>query len=336
MATYTRRGGLMLAAALYATLFGCPKEQSVGTTTTVSTMPGSGSGTSETKRKIAFIPKGTSHNFWQTMKQGAEKAAAEENVELVWVGPSNEKDIVEQVNIVQNQITAGVDGIVLAATDAEALVAPVEAALAKNIPVITVDSGIKKDIAHCYIATDNVEGGRRAAEALAKAIGEKGKVGLMLFMKGSVSNDEREKGFKEGLKKYPNITLASELYANDPAESVSKVTNMMTASPDIVGIFAANEPNGTGVANYLKQAKKEGQIKLVAYDSSPDEIKFLEEGTIQALIVQDPYRMGYEGIKTALKAIRKETIEKKFIDSGVMVITKENMTTPEAQKLLKP
>jgi len=238
---------------------------------------------------------------------------------------------------VQAQVTNRVDAIVLAATDAEALVKPAKDALAKGIPVITIDSGLKDpDASLCYIATDNVEGGRRAAEALAKEIGAKGKVGLLLFEKGSASSDEREKGFKEGLQKYPNIQLVTTLESNDPQKATDTTTNMLTANPDIAGIFAANEPNGVGAANVLRQKKLGGKVKLVAYDSSPEEIKALEEGILQATIVQDPFQMGYKGVKTALKAIKKEPIGEKFINSGMTVVTKANLNTPEVQKLVNP
>ncbi len=329
---------LALSALTFAAfgLFGCPKENTTapsgGDTKAPSTSANAG-GSGE-KIRIVVIPKGTAHSFWQGMKAGAEKAGQDENIEVIWQGPDRENDITAQVNLVQTQLNNNVQGAVIAATDATALVAPIKNLIAKGISVVTVDSGIKEEIAACYIATDNVKGGSLGAENLAKSVQEKGKVGLLLFQKGSVSNDEREKGFKEALKKFPNIQLVSELYASSPEEALNQTTNMLTANPDIVGIFAANEPNGVGAANYLRQTKKVGKVQLVAYDTSPEEVKALDEGVINSLIVQNPYEMGYQGVKTALKAIRKQAIEKKFIDSGVTVVTKENRNTPEVQKLL--
>jgi len=320
-----------MAALLGLAVSGCPKE-------TPSTPTGGGGGASR-KLRIAVIPKGTTHSFWQMVKAGADAAGDEENVEIIWQGPSRETDYTEQINIVQNQVSSRVDGIVLAATDAESLIKPVEDAMAKGIPVVTIDSGLVKDRdpSLCYIATDNVEGGRRAADALAKEIGEQGKVGLMPFLKGAASSDERERGFLEGIKKYPNIQVATILYNDsDAAKALDRTAEMLTAHPDLAGIFAANEPGGVGAANYLKQRKLARKVKLVAYDTSEDELRALEEGTIQALIVQNPHKMGYEGVKTVLKAIRKQTIPQKYIDSGVMVVTKENLQSEEVQKLLKP
>ena len=307
-------------------LFGCPKQEP------------SGSGSSK-KLRIAVLPKGTAHSFWQTVKAGADAAGREENVEIIWQGPAKETDYMEQINIVQNQITAGVDGIVLAATDAEGLVKPVKDALARHIPVVTIDSGLKKDDdpSLAFVATDNVAGGRKAAGELARLVGGKGKVGILPFIKGAGSSDQREQGFTEEIKKYPGITLVPVLYTDgDPQKALDQTINMLTASPDLAGIFAANEPNGIGAANALKQKNLIGKVKLVAFDASPEQLKALEAGIVQALVVQDPFQMGYQGVKTVLKAIRKQPIAQRTIDTGVTVVTKDNLNTPEVQKLVNP
>ncbi len=318
---------LVLAAA------GCPKQD-----TAIRTPEDAGGGASR-KMRIAVIPKGTAHSFWQTVLRGAKKAGEEENAEIDWQGPAKETDIQAQVDVVQSKVSAKVDGIVLAATDSNGLIRPVQDAIDKGVPVVTIDSGLTKDKdpSLCYIATDNVEGGRRAADALAKVMGEKGSVGLMPFLKGAGSSDEREKGFLEGIKKYPNIKVVITLYNESDAQKATDQTlNMLTAHPEITGIFAANEPGGVGAANALKQKGLIGKVKLVAYDTSPDEMKAFEAGTIQALIVQDPFQMGYQGVKTVIKAIKKQKIESKFIDSGVVVVTSENINTPAIQKLINP
>ena len=318
-------------------LTGCAKEKPADTTPPApQTAGGDAAKSASTQIKIAFIPKGNANSFWQVMKQGADKAAEEEKITVAWQPPSTENDIAAQINVMQTQVTGGAQGIALVAVDGNALAQPVDDAISKGVPVVTVDSGISKDTAACYIATDNVEGGKRAAKALAVAIGEKGKVGMLFFLKGAVSNDQREEGFKKELANHPGIQLITELQAKDPAEALSKATNMLSANPDIVGIFANNEPTGIGAANYIRQNKLTGKIKLVAFDASPDEVAGLKDGTIDALVVQDPYQMGYLGVKTTLRAVRKQPIEKKFVDSGVTVITKANMETPESQKLLDP
>jgi ribose transport system substrate-binding protein len=330
-----RFGGVLAFAAIAAAVGGCPKEQP--SDTAGGGPAGGGGGAAGKQLTIAVMPKGTKHQFWQAVKAGADQACKEENCTVDWAGPANEGSINDQVNLVETKITGKVDGIVLAATDATALNKPLLDAKAKGIPVVTIDSGVTdKDASLAYIATDNVEGGRRAAEALAKAMGEKGKVGLLIFQKGSASSDDRQKGFEEGIKKYPGIQLVSTLEANDPQKATETTLNMLTAHPEITGIFAANEPNGVGSANALKQKGLAGKVKLVAYDSSTEEIKALQDGIIQATIVQDPFQMGYKGVKTVLNAIRKKPISEKFINSGMTVVTKDNLNTPDVQKLVNP
>lgn len=317
-------GSLML---LSFGLLGCPKEapKEGGENKTA---------TGGESIRIAVIPKGTSHSFWKGIEAGAKAAGKEQKVEIIWQGPDKENDITSQVNLVQDQANKNVQGVVLAATDATALLAPIKGLKAKGIPVVTVDSGVKEDIAECYIATDNVKGGQLAAEELAKAIGKKGKVAMLLFLKGAVSNDEREKGFLDEMKKYPEIQLVATQYGNTPEEALNMTTNMLTANPDVVGIFAASEPNGVGAANYIRQNKKVGKIKLVAYDTSAEEVTAMKEGVIESLIVQNPWEMGYQGVKAVLKVIRKKPLDKKFIDSGVVVVNKANMGRPDVQRLL--
>ena len=329
-----RMAGAIGIAALVFGLTGCAKDKPADTAPAPPTGASSGAAASV---KIAFIPKGNANSFWQVMKQGADKAASEEpGVTVAWQPPSVENDITAQINVLQTQVTGGAQGVALVATDANALATPVDDAIAKGVPVVTVDSGISRDSAACYIATDNVEGGRMAAKSLAEAIGDKGSVGMLFFLRGAVSNDEREKGFKEELAKHPGIKLVAELQAKDAADALSKATNMFTSHPDIAGIFANNEPLGIGAANYIKQNKLTGKVQMVAFDAAKDEVEGLKDGTIHALVVQDPYQMGYLGVKTLLKAVRKQPIEKKFVDSGVTLITKTNLDTPEIQKLLDP
>jgi ribose transport system substrate-binding protein len=208
--------------------------------------------------------------------------------------------------------------------------------LKAGIKVITIDSGLDPDVSLCFVATDNIKGGRIAAETLAKLIGYEGKVGLIPFVPGAATSIQRERGFKEGLKKFPKVRLVATLYSQSDVTKGMQVTeNMLTAHPDLKGIFAANEPGAIGAARVLKARNLVGKVKLVAFDAAPTEIKALEEGVIQALIVQNPFRMGYDGVKMAVKALRGEKIPKR-IDTGVTVVTKENMNRPDIVRLLYP
>jgi len=286
--------------------------------------------------KIAVVPKSVAFDFWLAVRAGAEKAGKEEGVQIIWKGPSDERDIAGQRAILENFITQRVDAIVFAACDAKAMVPIAQKALKAGIKVITIDSGLDPDVSLCFVATDNIKGGMIAAETLAKLIGYEGKVGLIPFVPGAATSIQRERGFKEGLKKFPKVKLVATLYSESDVTKGMQVTeNMLTAHPDLKGIFAANEPGAIGAARVLQARKLVGKVKLVAFDAAPTEIKALQDGVIQALIVQNPFRMGYEGVKMAVKALRGEKIPKR-IDTGVTVVTMENFKRPEIQRLLFP
>lgn len=286
--------------------------------------------------EIAVIPKSFSHQFWLTVKAGAEQAGKELGVKIVWQGTAKETEIEQQINIVQDMINRGVSAIVLAASDANALVGIVETAINKGIPVITIDSGVNSDKPLSFVATDNIAGAKIAADTLAKLIGEEGEVGLIPFVAGAATSEMRERGFKEGIAQYPKIKLVSTLYSDSNVAKAMDVTNdMLTSFPNIKGIFAANESSAVGCAQAIRSKGKAGQVKIVAFDAAEEEIQALKEGVIQALIVQNPFKMGYLGVKCAYDAIQGKPVEKR-IDTGVTVVTLENINDPEIQKLLNP
>ena len=288
-----------------------------------------------------MLPKGVAQSFWQTVKAGAEKAAAENNCEIIWQGPAQDSDTNQQKTIVEAQIASKVDAIMLAACNTEALSSTVVKAQDAGIPVITFDSGIKPDTSVKYIASDNVKGGAAAADALAKQLGEAGgEVGLLPFIQGSVSSDEREKGFTDQLKSYPKIKLVVTLYSNSDVNTAQeKVNAMLTAHHGLKGIFAANQNGGVGAAQAIKQKSLGGKVKLVCYDAGEEEIAALKSDLAQALIVQRPFEMGYQGVRACVDAIKTKTIRSnktEFVDTGVTVVTKENFNDPAIQTLLYP
>jgi len=311
--------GLLFAA--------CAKRQSPSSTTTQPT----------TQIRIAVVPKGTAHSFWLTVKAGAEQAGKEEGVQILWKGPAEETDVEGQQRILEDFINQKVDAIVMAACDADGMVPVVQRAMDAGIPVITIDSGVNSDLPLSFVATDNVAAAAKAAEVLCQLVGGKGKVGMIPFIKGAASSEQREQGFREGIKKCPGVTLGPVLYSQSQVERAMQVTeDMLTANPDLVGIFAANEPGAVGAATMLEQRKLAGKIKLVGFDAAQPEIEALKRGTIQALIVQNPFKMGYEGVKLAVRAIKGDHASiPKRVDTGVTVVTKENLETPEVQELLK-
>ncbi|HOD50172.1 MAG TPA: ABC transporter substrate-binding protein [Candidatus Hydrogenedentes bacterium] len=295
-----------------------------------------GGGAEGAKYTIAVIPKGTTHDFWLTVKAGAEDAAKEFNAKTYWKGPDKETEVVKQLNIIEDFITMEVDAIVMAACDENAMIDVVKRAKDAGIPVVTIDSGVKSGDPVTFVATDNVAGAKAAGNELARLIGGKGEVGLIPFVKGAATSEMREQGFKEALAEFPEIKLVSTLYSeSDAAKGMNVTQDMITANPNLAGIFAANEGGAIGAAQAIRADGKVGAIKLVAFDASDEEIAALKEGVIQALVVQNPYKMGYEGVKAAVDHLEGRPVEKR-IDTGVTVVTMENFGQPDVHKVLYP
>ncbi|MCC6446462.1 MAG: ABC transporter substrate-binding protein [Armatimonadetes bacterium] len=323
----------LLAAAVVFGLWGCSKPQPAETPP-VSPQPKAS--TTAKRLRIAVVPKGTVHDFWLTVKAGADAAGEGANAEILWKGPSEETDVAGQIAMIEDFINQKVDAIVMAACDAKGLKPTVQKAMDAKIPVVTIDSGVEPDISLCFVATDNIAGAREAARTLCKLIGEKGKVGLIPFVPGAATSQMREAGFKDELKNHPNVKLVKTLYSqSDVSKGMTAAEDMLTSDPDIAGIFAANESGAMGAAQALKQKGVAGKVKLVAFDASQAEIDALKDGTIQALIVQDPYKMGSEGVRMAVRAINGETIPKR-VDTGVTAVTKDNLNNPDIQQILNP
>jgi len=286
--------------------------------------------------EIAVVPKGLAHQFWLTVRAGAQAAGKEFNADIIWQGPAQEVEIDKQINIIEDLINSKVDALVMAACDENALVGVIKRAVDAKIPVVTIDSGAKSDLPISFVATDNIAGAKAAARELARLVGEEGEVGLIPFVPGAATSEMRESGFKEGIAEFPNIKLVSTLYSqSDAAISMNVTQDMMTSNPALKGIFVASEPGAIGAAQAVKAAGKAGKVKLVAFDASDQEIAHLQDGTIQALVVQNPFQMGYKGVKAAIDHIEGRPVEKR-IDTGVTVVTMENFNQPEIQKLLYP
>jgi len=284
--------------------------------------------------QILVSPKGLVHSFWLTVKAGAEQAGKEEGARVIWKGPALETDIATQISILEDYINKKVDAIVLAACDANALIPTIEKADAAGIPVIIIDSGVNSDVPKSLVATDNILAAQKGADALAGLIGEKGKVALIPFVPGAGTSVMREEGFKQGLAKYPKIELVAVQYSQSEVERAMSVTeNILTAHQDLSGIFAANEAGTIGCAQAVKSRGMAGKIKLVGFDASPNEVQALQEGVVDALIVQNPYQMGYQGVKAALAVLNGQKVEP-VIDTGVTVVTRDNLETPAIQQLL--
>ena len=290
--------------------------------------------------KIAVIPKGTTHMHWKSVEAGARKAGQEFGAEILWKGPLKESDRAQQIAIVEQFVSEGVKGIVLAPLDDTALRRPVEAANAKGIPVVIIDSGLKgeagKDFVS-YVGTNNRLGGKMAGEELVRLLGGKGKVFLLRYQEGSASTIEREEGFLEELKKSPDIHLLTENRYGGATASEAQTTavNMLDLIREADGIFCSNESLTFGMLLALRQNNLVGKAKFVGFDASAPLVEALKKGELQAIVAQNPTKMGYEAVKTIITHLRGEKVPMS-VDSGAALITQENLSTPEIQELLKP
>lgn len=294
---------------------------------------------------IAVIPKGTTHEFWKCIHAGAIKAQRElqaqgTKVEIIWKGPLREDDRDQQIQVVENFMTRRVSGIVLAPLDSRALVKPVANAVASGIPVVIMDSDLNSDKHVSFVATDNYKGGVLGAERLASLLGGKGNVILLRYAVGSASTEARENGFLDTIKsKYPNIKIISaDQYAGATRETAYQASqNLLNRhGRNVNGIFCVNENSAVGMAKALRDiGKAGGQVKMVGFDAGSQSVQDLKNGDVQGLVVQNPVRMSYLGVMTLMKHLRGETVEKR-IDTGVTVVTPENMEQPEIKELIYP
>lgn len=288
------------------------------------------------KRVIAVIPKGNANIYWQSVHAGAVKAARENNVDIVWSGPPSETDYTGQLQIVDSMINRHVDAIALAPTDRKALVSVVERAARENVPVIIYDSGIDTNDYVSSIATDNYQAGKMAADRIGKILDGKGKVAIIAVQPGGASTEAREKGFADEIQSaFPGIQILDKQYGmSDVARSLTAAENILTAHPDLDALFASNESSTMGAAQALR-ARRGSKVKLVGFDSSPTLLDELKAGVIDSLVVQDPFKMGYEAVATAVKKLDGQTIPKKS-DLAARLVDLENLNQPDVQAQLHP
>lgn len=293
------------------------------------------------KLRIAVIPKGTTHEFWKSVHFGAQKAADElGNVEILWKGPLKEKDRQGQITVMRDFITQQVDGICLAPLDSSALIRSVAEAHEEGIPVVIFDSGLD-DKSHIvtYVATDNYNGGKLAAEQLVKAMGGKGDVILLRYNQGSESTEQREEGFLDTLKQdHPeiNILVENEYAGTEQKESQDKaITVLNKYKNEVDGIFAVCEPNAAGVLRALQQLEMTGKVKFVAFDPNAELVAGLEDGSVHGIVLQDPVKMGYEAVMAMAKHLQGEKVGDR-LQTGEHVATPDNYNTAEMQRLLHP
>jgi len=284
---------------------------------------------------VGVIPKGTSHIFWQTIHAGALKAGAEYGLEILWNAPQSEIDSGRQISIVESMIAQRVAGIVLAPVDEKALVSVVERAIDSGVPVAIFDSAIQSDKILTFVATDNYEAGRMAARRMGEILEGKGKVGVIGFMPGSASTVKREQGFADEIaESFPGMEVLGVRFSMaDRAKAMAEAENLMTAHPDLAGLYADNESSFDGAVRAVKQ--RQAAVKIVGMDASDLLIAEMRAGLVDSIVVQDPMKMGYESTKAMGRHLRGEEPVREM-DSGAYLITAENVDTPEMQAVVAP
>lgn len=295
--------------------------------------------------EVAVIPKGTTHEFWKSIHAGALAAAIELKAEgvtvnVIWKGPLREDDREQQVQVVENFTGRHVSGLVLAPLDARALVAPTEAAARAGIPVVIIDSALNSTAPVSTVSTDNYKGGVLGARRLGGLLGGKGKVILLRVLAGSTSTEQREAGFLDTLaKEFPAIqVLSSDQHAGATRDTAYRTSqNLLNRfGREVTGIFAPNESSATGMLLAMKDAGLAGgRVTLVGFDTGSQTVAALRAGDLQGLVVQNPFRMGYLGVKTLVASLRGQKVER-VIDTGCALVTRENMAEPAMADLLNP
>src|SRR5579864_1558783 len=292
---------------------------------------------SNPKKVIGVVPKATSHLFWVSVQAGAMTAGHDLGVEVQWNGPATETEYSRQIEIVDSMIARHVDGLALAAQDHTALDGSLDRAAREGIPVTVFDSGVDSTNYMTFVATNNYEAGQMAARKLAELLHGKGSIAMVLHVPGSFSTMERERGFEDAVaKEFPQLQIVQKQYGmSDRSKAMAAAENILTAHPNLDGIFGSTEPSSIGTALALKSRGLAGKIKFVAFDAAEGMIEDLKNGTIDALVAQDPFRIGYEAVRTLVDKLNGKTPPKR-IDLSAHVITKADLDKPEIKALLNP
>lgn len=319
-------------------LVACNEEDSSTETTDTGTTETTDTGTTETesdKPYVAIVSKGFQHQFWQAVKQGAEQAAEEFNVEITFEGPESESQVDKQIEMLQAALDKKPDALGFAALDSQASVNLLEKAKSEGIPVIAFDSGVDSDIPLTTASTDNIAAAAMAAEKMAELIGGEGKIALVVHDQTSITGISRRDGFVNYIEENnPNIEIVDIQYGGgDHLKSTDLAKAIMQAHPDLKGIFGSNEGSAIGVVNAVKEMNKAGEITVVGFDSGKQQIDAIKDGLMAGAITQNPVGIGYETVKAAVAALNGETVEKQ-IDTGFYWYDKENIDSEEIKSAI--
>jgi ribose transport system substrate-binding protein len=268
---------------------------------------------------------------------GVDRAAHDFHVSVLWNGPYDETDYTRQIQIVDAMVARQVDALAISATDERALAASLERAIRAGIPVTIFDSGVNIPDYVSFIATDNYQAGCTAARRLATLIADKGEVGMVMQKPGGTSTVLREQGFEQTItKEFPAIRIAARQYGMaDPARSRAAAENILTGHPALAGMFASSEAASIGTIHAIRSRNLSGKIKLITFDTSEDHVQGLKDGTVDVMLVQDSFRLGYEAVKSLAEKLRGQTPAKR-LELPVHEIVKADLDKPEVRALLFP
>jgi ribose transport system substrate-binding protein len=327
---------LVAVIALIGVVLGVVAGRASGGTSDSS---GGGSGGAVAGKKIDVIIKASDSEFWQSMLAGAQKAGKDYGVKVGLFGPTSETDVNQQVQLVENSISRGADAIVIAPNSSDALNNVIERARKGGTKVLVADTAVTTGT-EGFIGTDNLKAAEQAGARmcqLAKDAGnETGDVMIASSVAGVQVLKDRDAGFRQGLKACPGLKVSVVRYNNnDLNNAASQVNDALTANPNLVGIFAANNTSGNGAARAIKDNNAADRIPVVAFDTDPQENAALADGTIDALVVQNPYFFGYQGVVEAAMAT-VDNVPPRKLDPGAVLADKQNMGTPEVKQLLTP
>jgi ribose transport system substrate-binding protein len=294
-----------------------------------------------TPLRIAVIPKGTTHEFWRSVHAGAVKASQELGVDIVWKGPLKEDDLKGQIDVVDNFVAQSVSGIVLAPLSDKGLHGSVRSAVQAGIPVVVFDSDLEGQDHTSFVATDNFAAGRMAGEELARRMGDTGNVVVLRYQAGSASTAHREDGFLAAIKEHANVHVSSDnQYGGATTETAFAMSENLLAAKKadaggVQGIFAPNESTSFGMLLALRKAGLAGKVHFVGFDASDKLVQAVREGAIDALVLQNPFNIGYLAVKTMSLHLRGQAVDKR-IDTGARLVTQDNLESPETRELIKP
>ncbi|NRF94309.1 substrate-binding domain-containing protein [Paenibacillus frigoriresistens] len=290
----------------------------------------------EQKKHLEVILRSQNGDYWKTVKMGAEVAAKEFDVALDFRAPGDEADVKGQIALMEQSISSGPDAIVLAANGYKELSGVVDDASTRGIPVITIDSEVENRKAKSFIGANNYEAGQLAGKQLIQLAGTSGDIAIVSFMQGERNTELREQGLLEELSKYPDVKVIDKVYSMTDYELAAQLThNMMEKYPQLDGIVALNEISSIGVAHAIQSMNLQDKVKIITFDSTSEELELLQEGVIQATIIQNPFSIGYLGVKNAVEASKGKKVPSR-VDTGIKAIDLNNMFWSDNQKLLFP